>query len=40
MRNEAPRIEIHKELSSRALKPLKKMLEMSPSKESITQAAE
>ena len=40
MKNEAPRIEMPKELSMRALKPLKKMLEMSPSKEAITQAAE
>ena len=40
MKNEAPRIEIHKELRLGALKPLEKMLEMSPSAGAITQAAE
>jgi quinolinate synthase len=40
MKNEAPRIEISKDLRLRALKPLKRMLEMSPSSGAITQAAE
>jgi quinolinate synthase len=40
MKNEAPRIEIQKDLRIRAHKPLEKMLEMSPSAGAITQAAE
>jgi quinolinate synthase len=40
MKNEAPRIEIPKDLRLRALKPLERMLEMSPSTGAITQAAE
>ena len=40
MENEAPRIEIPEELRLRALKPLEKMLDMSPPAGAITQAAE
>ncbi len=40
MENEAPRIEMPEELRLRALKPLEKMLDMSPPAGAITQAAE
>jgi quinolinate synthase len=40
MANEAPRIEIPEDLRLRALKPLEKMLELSPPATAITQAAE
>ena len=40
MANEAPRVEIPEDLRLRALKPLEKMLEMSPPAGAITQAAE
>ena len=40
MVNQAPRIEISEDLRVRALKPLEKMLEMSPPAETVHQAAE
>jgi quinolinate synthase len=40
MKNEAPRVEIAEDLRLRALKPLEKMLDMSPPAGAITQAAE
>ncbi len=40
MVNQAPRIEISEDLRIRALKPLEKMLEMSPPAETVHQAAE
>ncbi|MBT3306109.1 MAG: quinolinate synthase NadA [Alphaproteobacteria bacterium] len=40
MENETPRIEMSEDLRLRALKPLEKMLEMSPPSRAITQAAE
>ena len=40
MLNEAPRIEISEDLRIRALKPLEKMLEMSPPVQTVHQAAE
>lgn len=40
MANEAPRVEISEDLRLRALKPLEKMLDMSPPVPAITQAAE
>jgi len=40
MLNSAPRIEIPEDLRLRALKPLEKMLEMSPRPDAVTQAAE
>ncbi|HJO75412.1 MAG TPA: quinolinate synthase NadA [Rhodospirillales bacterium] len=40
MANEAPRIEMPEDLRLRALKPLEKMLDMSPPTRAITQAAE
>jgi len=40
MANDAPRVEIPEDLRLRALKPLEKMLEMSPPPGAITQAAE
>ena len=40
MVNQTPRIEISEDLRIRALKPLEKMLEMSPPVQAVHQAAE